>query len=73
MAEGLRPHHHQYFEYHIKTWYSNEQHCVKKKITYMCMICGKLKKETYDCDTPPSKHKGIKTLEKQKRKRGDVI
>lgn len=38
MAQGLRLHHHQYFEYHFQTWYDHEQHCVKKKITYMCMF-----------------------------------
>lgn len=68
MAQGLRLHHHQYFDYRIQTWYDHEQHCVKKKITYMCMICGQLKHEIYECYQPPPQSKGNKSLEKNKKK-----
>lgn len=69
MAQGLRPHYHQYFEYNIQTRYDKEQHCIKKKITYMCMICGKLHNEVYDCYEPPPKSKN-KALERNKKKYG---
>lgn len=56
MAEGLRPHHHQYFEYRSRQYYDKKQECIVKKVEYMCMICGNIKHETYYSYVPP-KHK----------------
>ena len=68
MSEGLRPHFHQYFEYYIKSKYDPKEHVLIRKITYMCMICGKIKTETYKCYQPPPKFKGSTALKKQKKK-----
>ena len=55
MAEGLKPHHHQYFEYDCKSHFDSRRHVIVKKVTYMCMICGKLSHETYEEYCPPPK------------------
>lgn len=69
MSEGLRPHHHQYFEYNTESWYDEKQHCLKRKVTYMCMICGNLRHEVYDCYQPPPKEKDkSKVLNKNKKR-----
>lgn len=40
MAEGLRPHHHQEFEYRTEQYFDKKRSCLVKKIQYMCMICA---------------------------------
>lgn len=45
MAEGLRPHHHQEFEYHTIQYFDKKRHVIVKKIQYMCMICGRVRHE----------------------------
>ena len=55
MAEGLRPHHHQEFEYHTVQYFDKKRHVIVKKIQYMCMIQGWLlfiflKRNLYDQD-----------------------
>lgn len=57
MAEGLRPHHHQEFEYHTIQYFDKKRHVIVKKIQYMCMICGRIRHEKYDCYVPPPKSK----------------
>lgn len=47
MAEGLRPHHHQEFEYHTVQYFDKKRHVIVKKIQYMCMICGHIRHEKY--------------------------
>ncbi len=49
MAEGLRPHHHQEFEYRTIQYFDKKRHVIVKKIQYMCMICGRIRHEKYDC------------------------
>lgn len=68
MSEGLRPHFHQYFEYYIKSKYDPKARVLIRKITYMCMIRGRTKTETYKCYQPPPKFKGNTVLERQKKK-----
>lgn len=70
MAEGLRPHHHQEFEYHTIQYFDKKRHVIVKKIQYMCMICGRVRHEKYDCYVPPPKSK-TKALERNKRKYGN--
>ena len=57
MAEGLRPHHHQEFEYHTIQYFDKKRHVIVKKIRH----------EKYDCYVPPPKSK-TKALERNKRK-----
>ena len=64
MAEGLKPHHHQYFEYDCKSHLDNRRHVIVKKVTYMCMICGRLSYETYEEYCPPPKERKPKALMK---------
>lgn len=33
MAEGLKPHHHQYFEYDCKSHFDSRRHVIVKKVT----------------------------------------
>ncbi len=70
MSQGLRPHYHQEFEYRSEQYYDRKRHCIVKKIQYMCMICGRIRHEKYDCYLPPPKDKS-KVLEKNKRKFGE--
>lgn len=70
MAEGLRPHHHQEFEYRTEQYFDKKRSCLVKKIQYMCMICGRVRHEKYDCYVPPPKSK-TKALERNKRKYGN--
>lgn len=67
MAEGLRPHHHQEFEYRTIQYFDKKRHVIVKKIQYMCMICGRIRHEKYDCYVPPPKSK-TKSLERNKKK-----
>lgn len=73
MAEGLRPHHHQEFEYRTiqyfdkKRHYNHKKHCVIKKVTYKCMMCDYMTHEVYECYEPPPKSK-TKALERNKKK-----
>ena len=48
MSEGLKRHHHRYFEYDIKSHYDKNKKVMVRNITYMCMICGRLKHETFE-------------------------
>lgn len=57
MAEGLRHHFYQEFEYRIEQYFDNKRSCLVKKIQYMCMICGRIRYEKYDCYVPPPKSK----------------
>ena len=70
MAEGLRPHYHQEFEYRTVQYFDRERQVIVKKIQYMCMICGRVRYEKYDCYVPPPKHK-TKALERNKKKYGN--
>lgn len=70
MVEGLRPHHHQEFEYRTEQYFDKKRSCLVKKIQYMCMICGRIRYEKYDCYVPPPKSK-TKALERNKRKYGN--
>ena len=67
MAEGLRQHHHQEFEYRTIQYFDKKTHVIVKKIQFMCMICGRTRYEKYDCYVPPPKHKN-KVLQKNKNK-----
>uniref|UniRef100_UPI00359C357C hypothetical protein n=1 Tax=Thomasclavelia spiroformis TaxID=29348 RepID=UPI00359C357C len=72
MSQGLRPHYHQEFEYRCEQYYDRKRHCIVKKIQYMCMICGRIRHEKYDCYLPPPKREDkTKVLEKNKKKRSD--
>lgn len=72
MSQGLRPHYHQEFEYRCEQYYDRKRHCIVKKMQYMCMICGRIRYEKYDCYLPPPKRKDkTKVLEKNKKKRSD--
>ena len=69
MSQGLRPHFHQEFEYDTQQYYDSKRHCIVKKIGYMCMICGRIRHEKYDCYIPPPKHKDkSKVLERNKKR-----
>ena len=57
MAKGLRPHYHQEFECRTVQYFDKERQVVVKKIQYMCMICGHIRHEKYDCYVPPPKQK----------------
>lgn len=70
MAEGLRPHHHQYFEHRVEQYYDRKRHVIVKKIHCMCMICGHTHYEKYDCYVPPPKSK-TSALERNKKKHGN--
>lgn len=67
MAEGLRPHRHQEFEYRTVRYFDKKRHVFVKEIQYMCMICGHIHPEKYDCYVPPPKSKN-KSLERNKNK-----
>lgn len=71
MAQGLRPHYHQYYLYNIKRYYDNSKHCMIKMVTFRCMICGKEYHERYEYKPPPITKKTSKTLEKNKKKYGN--
>lgn len=73
MSQGLRPHYHQDFEYRSEQYYDRKRHCIVKKIQYMCMICGRIRCEKYDCYVPPplKRKDKSKVLEKNKKKHGD--
>lgn len=64
MAEGMRRHHHQEFEYRTIQYFD-------KKIQYMCMICGRIRHEKYDCYVPPPPKSKTKSLERNKKKYGN--
>lgn len=69
MSQGLRPHYHQDFEYGCYQYYDEKRHCIVKKIQYMCMICGRMRYEKYDCYLPPPKPKDkSKILRRNKRR-----
>lgn len=68
MAQGLRPHYHQYYDHGIKRYYDEEKGCMVKKIMFRCMICGKVYHERYEYKPPPRKSKSCKALEKNKKK-----
>ncbi len=68
MAQGLRPHYPQYYEHSVKTYYDQESSCMVKKVTFRCVICGKLYHERYEYKPPPKKYKSCKVLEKNKKK-----
>ena len=70
MAEGLRHHFHQDFEYRTEQYFDNKRNCLVKKIQYMCMICGRVRHERYDCYVPPPKSK-TSALERNKKKQGN--
>ena len=70
MAKGLRPHYHQEFEYHTVQYFDKKRRVIVKKIQYMCMICGRIRHEKYDCYVPPPKSK-TKSLERNKKKYGN--
>ena len=69
MAEGLRNHFHQDFEYRTEQYYDRKRHVIVKKICFMCMICGRTRYEKYDCYVPPPNSK-TKSLERNKKKYG---
>ncbi|MFQ6792909.1 MAG: hypothetical protein ACLRT4_13860 [Thomasclavelia sp.] len=69
MSNGLKPHYHQDFEYRSYQYYDSKRHCIVKKIQYMCMICGRIRYEKYDCYVPPPKSKDkTKVLQMNKHK-----
>lgn len=69
MSEGLKPHHHQEFEYCTEQYLDRKRHVIVKKIQYMCMICGRIRYEKYDCYLPPPKQKDkSKVLNKNKQR-----
>ena len=69
MSEGLKPHHHQEFEYRTEQYIDSKKHCLVKKIQYMCMICGRIRYEKYDCYLPPPKQKDkSKVLNRNKQR-----
>lgn len=70
MTKGLKPHHHQYFEYGIKSRYDAERGVMVRNITYMCMICGRMTHEVYEDYVPPPKQKKPKALMRYKRNHG---
>ena len=71
MAEGLRPHRHQEFKYRTVRYFDKKRHVFVKEIQYMCMICGRIRYEKYDCYVPPPKSKN-KSLERNKKKYGNL-
>lgn len=70
MSEGLKRHHHQYYEYHIKNYYDKYRHVMVKHITYRCMICGKTSHERYEEYQPPPKIRKNKALIRYRKKHG---
>lgn len=70
MSEGLKPHHHQYFEYGIKSYYDAERGVMVRNVTYMCMICGKLSHEKYEDYVPPPKQRKDKALIRYRKNHG---
>lgn len=72
MAQGLRPHHHEYYEHRVDKYYDNQKCCMVKNISYRCMICGKIYHERYEYKPPPVLSKVNKVLEKNKKKRGKI-
>lgn len=72
MAQGLRHYLHQEVEYRTESYIDEERGVSVKKIMYMCMICGRVRCEKYDCYLPPPKPKDkSKVLEKNKRRYRD--
>lgn len=72
MAEGLRHHFHQEFEYRTEQYVDEKRGVIVKKIQYMCMICGNIRYEKYDCYLPPPKYKDKnKVLQRNKRRVSD--
>lgn len=67
MAEGQKPHHHQYFEYGVKSHYDKSRHVMVRNITYMCMICGRLSHERYEEYLPPGRRMNKKKIRYKKR------
>ena len=67
MAEGQKPHHHQYFEYRTKQYYDSKRHVKVKNVTYMCMICGRLSHECYKEYILPGKRMNKKKIRYKKR------
>lgn len=65
MGEGLRPHHHVYYEVETKYYHDHEKGCAVRNTTFRCMICGKEYHERYEYHPPPGKSS---KLEKQKKK-----
>lgn len=61
MSQGLRPHHHQYFEYRTEQYLDKKRHAIVKKVQLMCMICGCIRNEKTDCYIPPPKRKNKKS------------
>ena len=57
MAQGLKPHHHNYFDYEIRQHYDRKHRKIIKKIHKMCIICGCDKWECVECYIPPQNKK----------------
>lgn len=68
MGEGLRPHHHIYYEVETRYYHDHEKGCAVRNTTFRCMICGKEYHERYEYHPPPDGVKHVKSLDKQKRK-----
>ena len=71
MAEGLKPHHHQYYE--GDDWkHTDEDGYVYHYVRYHCMICGKTYVDKYLIGyrpkPPPESQKVNKNLEKIKQR-----
>lgn len=70
MAQGLRPHHHEWYEHQINKYYDTKKHCMVKDVIYRCMICGKTFHEPYEYRPPPF-GKSNKALNRNKKKHGN--
>lgn len=57
MAEGLKPHYHQYYTLKVIRYYDKKKHYMSKVITFRCMICGKEYYERYEYKPPPKRRK----------------
>lgn len=70
MAEGLKPHHHQYYLLKRVKYYDKTRHCMVKLFIYKCMICGKEYYERYEYKPPPKrrKRKSRREIGNEKRK-----
>lgn len=70
MAQGLRPHYHQYYVYGIEKYPDRVKGCMVKKVIYRCMIpgCKHEYHERYEYKPPPRKQKSCKALERNKKK-----
>ena len=71
MAEGLRKHYHQYYLYGLKKYYDERKHCLIKKATFRCMICGKEYYEVYEMNPDPPGYRGNKALNKARSRLND--